>query len=43
MSRDKKRKKTREYLPEENYLVDLQQGNCLDSQTKSIIRNIRPD
>ena len=40
ISRDKKGKKTRGYLPEENYLVDLQQENCLDGQTKGTIRNI---
>jgi len=40
MSKDKKRKKKTEIF---NYLVNLQQRNCLDSQTKGIIRNIGPD
>jgi len=42
-SRGKKEKKIRVYLLEENYLVDLQQEDYLNSWIRDMIRNIGQD
>ena len=41
--KDRREKRTKEYLLEKNYQGGLQQGDCLDGQIRNIMRNTGQD